>query len=152
MLAVATAVGTFGFGAQAQVAGQVPCANPAASPSASPSASPTSSPVASPTVTCEPGITATAAAATAVAIETRDFAFTPNQITVAANTKVAITIKNIGMLPHDFYIDALGIKSNVMISGGSTTVTFTAPPGTYQFYCSQRGHKAAGMVGTLIVK
>ena len=34
-------------------------------------------------------------------------------------------------------------------SGGSATLDVNLPPGTYTFYCTQPGHEAAGMSGTL---
>jgi plastocyanin len=64
--------------------------------------------------------------------------------------KVTITLDNQDPFPHDVTIDALGVK--VAADGGkSATETFDAAPGTYEFYCSIPGHKAAGMVGTLTV-
>jgi uncharacterized cupredoxin-like copper-binding protein len=36
-------------------------------------------------------------------------------------------------------------------SGGSRTLTLNLKPGTYTFYCTVPGHRAAGMEGTLTV-
>jgi plastocyanin len=36
--------------------------------------------------------------------------------------------------------------------GGERQVSFTAPPGTYEFYCSVPTHASIGMRGTLIVR
>jgi uncharacterized cupredoxin-like copper-binding protein len=36
-------------------------------------------------------------------------------------------------------------------SGGSKTLVVHLKPGTYTFYCSVPGHRAAGMQGTLTV-
>jgi plastocyanin len=64
--------------------------------------------------------------------------------------RVTVTLQNHDGFPHDFTIDALGVK--VVTSGNQTSSgTFQATPGTYQFYCSVPGHKAAGMVGTLTI-
>src|SRR5438067_5823138 len=75
--------------------------------------------------------------------------FDPATLTVRANTPVNITLDNSGSaLVHDFVIDSPAIKLEAQPAGrASGTATF--PPGTYQFYCSQPGHKEAGMVGTL---
>jgi len=77
--------------------------------------------------------------------------FDPATLTVRANTPVNITLDNSGSaLIHDFVIDSPAIKLEAQPHArASGTGTFS--PGTYQFYCSQPGHKEAGMVGTLIV-
>jgi uncharacterized cupredoxin-like copper-binding protein len=77
--------------------------------------------------------------------------FEPATLTVRANTPVNVTLDNSGSaLVHDFVIDSPAIKIEAQPHArASGTATF--PPGTYQFYCSQPGHKEAGMVGTLIV-
>jgi plastocyanin len=68
----------------------------------------------------------------------------------APSGQVTITLDNRDPFPHDVTIDALGVK--VEAGGNQTTSgTFDAPPGTYEFYCSIPGHRAAGMVGTLTV-
>jgi uncharacterized cupredoxin-like copper-binding protein len=77
--------------------------------------------------------------------------FDPATLTVRANTPVTIIVDNSGSaLIHDLVIDSPAIKIAAQAhSRASGTATF--PSGTYQFYCSQPGHKEAGMVGTLIV-
>ena len=40
----------------------------------------------------------------------------------------------------------------IVSNGGTSTVSATLKPGSYTFYCSVDGHRAAGMVGTLTVK
>ena len=76
--------------------------------------------------------------------------FDPATLTVRANTPVNITLDNSGSaLVHDFVIDSPAIKIEAQPHArASGTATFS--PGTYQCYCSQPGHKEAGMVGTLI--
>ena len=36
--------------------------------------------------------------------------------------------------------------------GGTREATFTAPPGTYRFYCRVPAHAATGMRGTLTIR
>ena len=86
------------------------------------------------------------------AVCTVDIAFDPKELSIAANTDVTVTITNKGNLQHDFAIDALGIKTDLLNAGNSTTVTINAAPGTYEYYCTVTGHKEAGMVGTLTVE
>jgi uncharacterized cupredoxin-like copper-binding protein len=56
-------------------------------------------------------------------------------------------------LPHGVAVEGHGVDkdSKIVQSGGTATLTVTLKPGTYQFYCPVKGHKAAGMKGTLIV-
>src|SRR5205809_924136 len=67
--------------------------------------------------------------------------FDPSTLTVGANTPVNVTLDNSGAaLVHDFVIDTPAFKLEAQPHGrASGTITF--PPGTYQFYCSQPGHK-----------
>jgi uncharacterized cupredoxin-like copper-binding protein/CBS domain-containing protein len=91
-----------------------------------------------------------AAGGQTVSLEAGNFYFKPNAVTIAANTAVAFAIKNVAQIPHNFSIDELKI-SEALPPGQTTTVTVTAPAGTYEFYCNLPGHKAAGMFGTLTV-
>jgi len=110
----------------------------AASPAASPVASPVASSAASPT-------------ASGPVVQLADIKFIPNAFTIPANTPVVVSLVNVGVLPHNFSIDALKISVDVA-PGQTRTVTIDAAAGTYQFYCNVPGHKQAGMVGTLTVK
>ena len=92
------------------------------------------------------------AASTAVTIEMVDIAFDPKDVTIPANTDVTVTLPNNGVAVHNFNIDELGIKTEDVPGGGSTTVTINAPAGTYEFYCGVPGHREAGMVGTITVQ
>jgi len=93
---------------------------------------------------------ASPAVAAGLAVETIDLAFKPNQLEATAG-EVTVEVTNAGVLPHDFTIDALNVSSGTLASGESKSITFTAAAGDYQFYCSQPGHKDAGMVGKLTV-
>jgi uncharacterized cupredoxin-like copper-binding protein len=90
-----------------------------------------------------------------VTVKTSDqMRFEPATLAVRANTPVSLTLDNSGSaLLHDFTIDNVGGQQvHIQAQANSRgTGQFTAPAGTYQFYCSQPGHKDAGMVGTLTV-
>lgn len=75
--------------------------------------------------------------------------FTPSDLTVKDGS-ISLTVVNKDAFPHDFTIDALGIKL-LLDANATVTETFEAEPGVYEFYCSIPGHKDAGMVGTLTV-
>jgi len=80
--------------------------------------------------------------------------FQPATLTAKANTPVHLTLDDTGdALIHDFVIDNAGGKPFKVEAqpNGKATGDFTVPAGTYSFYCSQPGHKEAGMVGTLTV-
>jgi len=81
-----------------------------------------------------------------------DIAYEPKEFTIPANTDVSVNISNEGALQHDFNIDDLGIKTDLLNSGETATVTINAAPGTYEYHCSVAGHSEAGMVGTLTVE
>jgi plastocyanin len=116
-----------------------------ASPAAqgSPNASPAAGGVGTPAVS---------AVGSAVAIEMLDIKYSLTEMTIPANTAVTINLSNKGAAKHNFNIDALDVHSGDYEPGQSGTITINAPPGEYEYYCSIPGHKAAGMVGKLIVQ
>lgn len=87
---------------------------------------------------------------TSMTMETGNYFFTPNTITVAPGSNVKVTFaKNVGF--HTFVIDAIGLNFSI---NEAESVLFTAPsePGNYTFYCDVGSHQSFGMEGTLIVK
>jgi uncharacterized cupredoxin-like copper-binding protein len=68
---------------------------------------------------------------------------TPGQITVKMQNKSGT--------PHDIVIDGKG-KSQTVDNGATGSFTADFTPGSYTFYCSVDGHRAAGMQGKLTVK
>jgi plastocyanin len=85
----------------------------------------------------------------ALTISAQNTAFSTKTLEAPAG-QVTITLQNKDPFIHNFTIDALGVT--VEANGNQTTTgTFQAVPGTYEYYCSIPGHKAAGMVGTLTV-
>jgi plastocyanin len=81
---------------------------------------------------------------------TGQLAFVTNQ---AQGTPGQITVKmtNKSGTPHDIVIDGKG-KGQVVQGGGTSQFAAAFTAGTYTFYCSVPGHRAAGMVGKLVVK
>jgi plastocyanin len=69
--------------------------------------------------------------------------------------KVTITMTNMSPVGHNITIQQ-GTNGSVLgatptFQGGSKSVTLNLKAGTYTFFCSVPGHRAAGMVGTLTV-
>jgi uncharacterized cupredoxin-like copper-binding protein len=81
-------------------------------------------------------------------------AFNTKTLTAKAG-KVTLDMTNPGSsgLPHAIAVEGNGVDKDGATAqpGGSSKVTVTLKPGTYQFYCPIPGHKAAGMEGTLTV-
>jgi uncharacterized cupredoxin-like copper-binding protein len=67
--------------------------------------------------------------------------------TTLAPGKYTFDASNKGKLEHDLAIDGPGVndKTSLIPAGGSAKLTVTLKSGTYDFYCSVPGHKAAGM-------
>lgn len=85
-----------------------------------------------------------------VHVEAGELYFKPKEITIPAGVPITFAVENVGKLQHNFSIDELHV-SIYMKPGETSSVTVTAPKGTYQFYCNLPGHKEAGMWGTLTV-
>ncbi len=162
LVALSILVGRVGLAQDATPGAADPCAvgTPGATPDASPvadrGASPAASPMASPEATpcASPAGSATrsaGAAANAVTIEAVDINWNQKEVTIPANTDVRVMLPNLGQVPHNFSIDALGISVDLPV-GQTVETTINAPAGTYEFYCNVPGHAPAGMVGTLIVQ
>ena len=62
---------------------------------------------------------------------------------------ITIDFTNMSSLPHDVTIEGDGATDQ--ITGSTTSTTVDLEPGTYTFFCSVDGHRAAGMEGTLTV-
>jgi plastocyanin len=66
---------------------------------------------------------------------------------------VTIDFTNMSSLPHDVTIEGNGASGATdQITDSTTSTTVDLEPGTYTFFCSVDGHRAAGMEGTLTVK
>src|SRR5438067_5835232 len=83
-------------------------------------------------------------------LETRNAAFSASSL-VADGGQVTLRLANRDLFWHTFTIDALGVDLRVPVDG-EQSVTFSAPPGTYAFYCAIPGHEGIGMRGTLTVR
>lgn len=100
-----------------------------------------------PSETTNPTKTTTGEATDSVAIETKNFAFSPTTIKIkAAGT---ITYTNGDSVAHSFTADdGESFDSGLVGRDRSTTITAPSVPGTYTFHCTPH----PSMKGTLIVE
>lgn len=81
--------------------------------------------------------------------------FTKSTLTAKAGT-VTISFTNSSPLAHNFTVQqgtsGAVVGSTPTFMGGTKTLTLKLKAGTYTFYCSVPGHRAAGMQGTLTVQ
>jgi plastocyanin len=118
--------------------------------SAAGSSSPSSS--SPPATSSTPASAPAAHSALSLSASTTTIAYSTKQLRAKAGT-VTITFNNPGALEHNVTV---GQGSSVLgatptFSGGTKTLTLNLKPGTYSFYCTVPGHRAAGMEGTLTV-
>jgi plastocyanin len=97
-----------------------------------------------------PSIEERARSGPALALIMDDISFAPSRFGIPPNMDVALTLANVGKVPHTFNVDYLDIHLEVQ-PGEATTIVIKASTGTYDFYCSIPGHKEAGMVGSMFV-
>ena len=91
--------------------------------------------------------------AAALIIEASEFKFEPSELTISSAGSTTFTLVNKGVVEHDFTIDELDAFQIAVPIGRTSEGTLTDPaPGTYEFYCTVPGHKAAGMFGTLVIE
>ncbi len=102
------------------------------------------------------GTPTAAVASEALSVTLNDIFYEPTRLEIPADTDVTITLVNAGEGQHTFSINSLGQGrpgvGPILLAGKTQEVTLNAAPGDYEFYCQIPGHKAAGMVGTLVVR
>jgi plastocyanin len=139
--------------AAALVLGLAACGG--SSSSSSSAAAPASSTASSPATSSAPsgggGSTLTQAAD-----PSGNLKFVHSSLTAKAGT-VTIKFTNASTVPHNFTLQqgtgGASVGATPTFSGGGTkTLSVNLKPGTYTFYCSVDGHRAAGMQGTLTVQ
>jgi len=86
---------------------------------------------------------------TDIQLTTENMKFSQNEL-ISENGQVSLHLANKDLWWHTFTIDELGVDLKVPM-GAEREVKFSAPAGTYQYYCSIPGHEAT-MHGTLTIK
>jgi plastocyanin len=85
-----------------------------------------------------------------ILIEAGDLYFDPEEVSAEAGT-VEFSLVNVGAVEHDLVIEEAGDVEVAHADPGDTvTGSIDLEPGTYTYYCSIPGHRAA-MEGTLEV-
>jgi plastocyanin len=81
-----------------------------------------------------------------------ELGYNTKQLTAKAG-RVTITMTNMSPIEHNVTLarGATVLGATPTFQGGSKSLTLNLKPGTYSFYCSVPGHRAAGMEGTLTV-
>jgi plastocyanin len=82
-----------------------------------------------------------------LAIQIHNTAYSTTNIS-ATSRQVTLYLTNDDLFWHTITIDQLGVELPLPV-GSHRRITFTAPSGTYTFYCRIPGHRQAGMQGTI---
>jgi plastocyanin len=88
-----------------------------------------------------------------IAVEAKEYTFTPSAITVPSGT-VVFSIRNAGNEAHEFKILAGEENAGTITSiaaGTTEALTVELAAGAYQLICTLNGHDQLGMKGTLTV-
>ncbi|HVS04716.1 MAG TPA: cupredoxin domain-containing protein [Candidatus Dormibacteraeota bacterium] len=84
-----------------------------------------------------------------LALRIHNTAYSSASIT-ATSHQVTLYVTNDDLFWHTVTIDQLAVELPLPV-GSHRRITFTAPSGTYTFYCRIPGHRQAGMVGTITI-
>jgi heme/copper-type cytochrome/quinol oxidase subunit 2 len=85
-------------------------------------------------------------------LQIEEFKFVQQELSIPAGTEIQLALSNNDILPHSFDVDELNLHLDMPAKESAETLVTFSQSGTYTFYCAIPGHRAAGMVGTLIVE
>jgi plastocyanin len=92
----------------------------------------------------------TAPSGNAIVVAATNARFSATTITAGHGT-VTVEFTNNDLFWHTFTVPALGVDIRTPVKGHGQ-VSFSAAPGSYEFFCAIPGHKSIGMRGTLIIQ
>lgn len=107
----------------------------------------------SPAATTSSSSTPPSAAPGTVAVEAKEYQFTPSTLTVPAGS-VTFAVKNAGTEEHEFEIfkgETVVDEVEGLVPGLTKNLTVTLEAGAYSYMCKINGHDQLGMKGTLTV-
>lgn len=84
-----------------------------------------------------------------------EYSFSPSTIKVEKGQSVKVSFRNEGSISHNLVIPDLGVGSEVIGAGRTSSFTFTAPKsGTFpiRFECTIPGHAESGMTGEVTLQ
>jgi plastocyanin len=88
-----------------------------------------------------------------VQVASRDFAFSPVDVTITAGRPAVVSFRNDGTTFHDWEVEGVANTDAAARPGQTQRVRFTIDrPGSYRILCTVPGHAEAGMTGTLVVR
>lgn len=88
-----------------------------------------------------------------ISVQATEFKFSPATITVEPGETFRLKLENVGSVVHMWQIEGLE-GTHVHAEKGTTAsgiITAPSEEGTYKIFCSEPGHKEAGMIGQLVV-
>lgn len=94
------------------------------------------------------------AGAPQVAVKMKDIKFEPARIELKVGEPIRFVVENGDAVPHDFMLmGENGFDTGALEANAKKEIGWIPEQaGTYQAYCSQPGHKEAGMTAELVVK
>ena len=100
--------------------------------------------------------TPTAVPSGTVAVEAKEYQFTPSTLTIPAG-EVTFSVRNGGTQEHEFEVfqaDGTTVIDEVegLVPGLTKNLTLTLAAGSYQYMCKLNGHDQIGMKGTITVQ
>jgi plastocyanin len=95
--------------------------------------------------------TTTPAAGRSIKVTGKAFSFSPKKITLRAGERVTIVLTSTDVI-HDLVVQ--GVGRVVVAKAGKTKrgTLMIGKPGKYKMWCRIRGHRSAGMTGTVIAQ
>jgi len=122
--------------------------------SSTPAVTPATSATSTPAQTTTSSATSAVTKVSLEADPTGNLKYTTSSVTAKAGP-VEIVFTNKSPLSHNVTVESSAgqqLGATPTFQGGSKTLTLNLKPGTYTFFCSVPGHRAAGMHGTLVVQ
>ncbi len=87
-----------------------------------------------------------------VSVAIKEWRMDPAALTVPAGSRLVLTVRNDGSMPHHFEIAGLGLHLHNIAPGASQTIELNADKaGTYTYLCDIPGHAQLGQQGTLTI-